>query len=120
MAVALVTGAGRPGGIAAGIAARLNDEGWDVATSDVDGADYPCDLSSPSGPRELVGTVRRDRGPIEALVLSHAHDVESGVLDTTAESFDAHMAVNARATLLMIAEFARQVPSHGGAFSARY
>ncbi|MFX5705860.1 SDR family oxidoreductase, partial [Acinetobacter baumannii] len=71
--------------------------------------DYPCDLASPTAPTELVERVFHDRGPIHALVLSHAHDVESGILDTTAESFDQHVAVNARATLLVIAAFARQV-----------
>jgi 3-oxoacyl-[acyl-carrier protein] reductase len=51
-------------------------------------------------------------------VLSHAHDVETGILDTTAESFDKHVAVNARASLLLIAAFARQVPGDGGAIVA--
>lgn len=40
--------------------------------------------------------------------------MESGILDTTAESFDTHVAVNARASLLLIAAFARQVPADGG------
>lgn len=39
----------------------------------------------------------------------YCSDVESGILDTTAESFDRHVAVNARVTLLLIAAFARQV-----------
>ena len=51
-------------------------------------------------------------------MLSHAHDVESGILDTTAESFDKHVAVNARASLLLIAAFARQVDAAGGAIVA--
>lgn len=54
----------------------------------------------------------------QALVLSHAHDIESGILNTTAESFDRHTAVNARASLLMIAAFARQVDATGGAIVA--
>lgn len=114
MPVALVTGAARANSIAAGIAPRLASDGWDVATSDLADVDYPCDLSAVDGPQSLVDAVTSDRGPITALVLSHAHDVTTGILDTTAESFDQHVAVNARASLLLIAAFARQVPADGG------
>ena len=44
--------------------------------------------------------------------------METGILDTTADSFDRHIAVNARAGLLLIAAFARQVPPGGGALVA--
>lgn len=118
MPLALVTGAARADSIAAGIVPRLADDGWTVVTSDLAGADYPIDLSTPSGPDELVAAVVRDHGPLTALVLSHAHNVESGILDTTAESFDAHVAVNARASLLLIAAFARQATPDGGAIVA--
>ena len=118
MPLALLTGAARANSIAAGIAPRLTAEGWDVATSDLTGADYDCDLSTVDGPERLIAAVAQDRGPIEALVLSHAHDVETGILDTTAESFDQHLAVNARAALLLIAAFARQVPDGGGVIVA--
>jgi len=118
MALALVTGSARANSIAAGIVTRLIADGWDVATSDLQDADYLVDLSTSSGPSELLDAVTRDRGPISALVLSQAHDVETGILDTTAESFDMHMAVNARASLLLIAAFARQVPQDGGAIVA--
>ncbi len=114
MPLALVTGAARADSIAAGIVPRLRSDGWDVATSDLVGTDYPCDLSTPDGPDQLMAAVTRDRGPVTALVLSHAHDVNSGILDTTAESFDTHVAVNARASLLLIAAFARQAPADGG------
>lgn len=87
-------------------------------TSDLENADYLFDLSTAAGPAALIEAVTRDEGPISALVLSHAHDVESGVLDTTAESFDHHIAVNARASLLLIAAFARQIPEAGGAVVA--
>src|SRR5688572_25852025 len=118
MPLALITGGARADSIAAGIAPRLVADGWDVATSDLEHADFVCDLSAPAGPDSLIEAVTGDRGPISALVLSHAHDVESGILDTTAESFDAHVAVNARASLLLIAAFARQVPADGGVIVA--
>lgn len=115
---ALLTGAARANSIAAGIVPRLRADGWDVVTSDLDSGDYPCDLSSPDAPGALVSRVSQERGTLSALILSHAHDVRSGILDTTAESFDRHLAVNARAALLLIAAFARQVDNTGGAVVA--
>lgn len=114
MPLALITGAARDNGIAAAIAPRLRADGWEVATSDLTDVDYPCDLSTPTGPQQLVDVVTGDRGPITALVLSHAHDELTGITDTSAASFDRHVAVNARAALLLIAAFARQVPADGG------
>lgn len=118
MPLALVTGAARSDSIAAAIVPRLVSDGWDVVTSDLDAGDVPCDLSTPSGPEELIARVAAAHGTIDALVLSHAHDVESGILDTTVESFDRHVAVNARASLLLIAAFARQIGDGGGAILA--
>lgn len=117
MPLALVTGAARTNSIAAGIVRRLRADGWTVVTSDLHDADHPADLSTADGPERLIAEVAEAHGPISALVLSHAHDVESGVLDTTAESFDRHVAVNARASLLLIAAFARQAED-GGAIVA--
>ncbi|MFD6697681.1 MULTISPECIES: SDR family oxidoreductase [unclassified Microbacterium] len=118
MPLALVTGAARADSIAAGIVPRLERSGWTVVTSDLDDARFPADLSTADGPDALIAAVMREHGTISALVLSHAHDVESGILDTTADSFDRHVAVNARATLLLIAAFARQAAPEGGAIVA--
>jgi 3-oxoacyl-[acyl-carrier protein] reductase len=118
MALALITGAARSNSIAAGIVPRLEADGWEVVTSDLDTGDYPCDLSSPTAPTALIEQITGERGSIGGLVLSHAHGVESNVLDTTAEAFDQHVAVNARASLLLIAAFARQVDADGGAVVA--
>lgn len=118
MPLALVTGAARANSIAAGIVPRLRAAGWTVVTSDLHDADHPADLSTPDGPGALIAEVNAVHGPISAVILSHAHDVESGILDTTAESFDRHVAVNARASLLLIAAFARQAPAAGGAIVA--
>ncbi|WP_336642449.1 SDR family oxidoreductase [Microbacterium sp. MMO-113] len=117
MPLVLVTGAARANSIAAGIVPRLRADGWTVVTSDLHDADHPADLSTADGPERLIAEVAEAHGPLSALVLSHAHDVESGVLDTTAESFDRHVAVNARASLLLIAAFARQAED-GGAIVA--
>ncbi len=118
MPLALITGAARPNSIAASIAPRLRTDGWTVVTSDLDAGDYPADLSDRDAPAALIDRVQREHGVVQGLVLSHAHDVESGILDTTAESFDRHMAVNARASLLLIAAFARQAAPTGGAIVA--
>jgi 3-oxoacyl-[acyl-carrier protein] reductase len=118
MPLALVTGAARSNSIAAGIVPRLEADGWEVVTSDLDSGEYPCDLSSPTAPTALIEQITGERGTIGGLVLSHAHGVESGVLDTTAEAFDQHVAVNARASLLLIAAFARQIDADGGAVVA--
>ena len=40
--------------------------------------------------------------------MCHCESVDSGLLDTTVESFDRHFAVNARATWLLIREFGRR------------
>ena len=118
MPLALVTGAARANSIAAGIVPRLRAAGWTVVTSDLSDADIVADLSTHDGPEALIAEVNRAHGTISALVLSHAHDVESGILDTSASSFDMHLAVNARASLLLIAAFARQAAHDGGSIVA--
>jgi 3-oxoacyl-[acyl-carrier protein] reductase len=143
--VALVTGVGRPQGIGAGIARSLARGGWDLVVSrwqpadeaifGTDAAagldsviedvrslgaqvvDIHADLAQPEAPASLIAAARDRLGTVQALVLSHAWDVESGILDTTVEQFDRHYAVNTRASWLLIAEFARQA-ERGGAIVA--
>jgi len=128
---ALLTGVGRRRGIAAGIAAGLARDGWDLALSywqpyderlglDGDADDpkrladelgragvrvvlVPGDLEDPEVPAQVVARAAEALGPLDALVMSHTESVDSGVLDTTVESFDRHYAVNIRATWLLIA-----------------
>ncbi|WP_407358422.1 SDR family oxidoreductase [Microbacterium sp. LTA6] len=118
MPLALITGAARANSIAAGIVPRLRAAGWTVITSDIEHADVTADLSMHDGPEALIAEVNRAHGTITALILSHAHDIESGIMDTTAESFDRHVAINARASLLLIAAFARQADEGGGVIVA--
>jgi len=123
--IALVTGAGRQAGIGTAIAARLAEDGWTVVTthwSDYDrrmpwGADetvrgVEADLSDPDTPGRLFDQIG---GDVQALVLAHCESVDSGLLDTTVDSFDRHFAVNARASWLLIREFARRYRGPHGA-----
>lgn len=139
---ALVTGVGRRRGIGAGIALGLAEDGWDLALSywhpyddrlglgrapdDLDQLAaqiqdlgrsvvlLPADLERPEQPAELVDAAAERIGPLSGLVLSHCESVDSGFLDTSVESFDRHYAVNVRASWLLIASFARQLPESGG------
>ncbi len=140
--LALVTGVGRAVGIGAGIASRLAADGWDVATShwapydermpwghpdgDVEAiaaglraagartVAVPDDLSDVAAPARVLDAVEAALGPVTALVLCHCESVDSGLLDTTVESFDRHYAVNVRASWLLIAEFARRFQGEPG------
>src|SRR4051812_22775546 len=132
---ALVTGSGRLNNIAAGIAFRLADDGWNLAlgywrppdlTDDepeqlaaqlrsrgVTVALFHSDLFDSGVPDRLVTDAAAAVGPLSGLVLSHAESRDSAILDTTAESFDRHMAINARASWQLIAAFARQATNGG-------
>jgi 3-oxoacyl-[acyl-carrier protein] reductase len=54
----------------------------------------------------MFDTINTELGPVTALVLCHCEGVPSTIRDTTVDSFDQHFAVNARATWLLIREYA--------------
>lgn len=141
--VAVVTGVGRRAGIGAAIAVRLAGAGWDVGFSywrpyddrmswgrdedtsehvlrrlaELGGRGYAveADLTDVTAPGRLLEQVTAEAGPVRALVMSHAESVDSSLLDTTLDSFDRHFAVNARASWLLISEFARRYEGPHGA-----
>jgi 3-oxoacyl-[acyl-carrier protein] reductase len=131
--IALVTGVGRTIGIGAGIATRLAAAGWDIAftywtaydermswgveagaTDAIERsltghgaaiAAIEADLVDAGSPARIFDEAERRLGNVTALVMCHGESVDSGLLDTTVESFDRHFAVNARATWLLIREY---------------
>ena len=73
-----------------------------------------ADLEDPRSAAELTRQATKTLGPLNALVMSHCESVDSGVLDTSVESFDRHYAVNVRAAWLLLRAFAEQMPESGG------
>jgi 3-oxoacyl-[acyl-carrier protein] reductase len=135
---ALVTGVSRRRGIGFAVAARLAGLGASVvvhhhtahdveqygAADDVRDllreleqrlqpgarmADVSGDLGTDEGPRAVVEAAVASGGHLDVLVCNHAHSGHAVSLRTaTAEAFDTHWRVNARASLLLTQSFAEQ------------
>ena len=72
------------------------------------------DLGDAAAPARVLAAAERAVGPLTALVIVHTESRLGGVLETTAAAFDRQLAVNARATLLLCAEFARRFRGEHG------
>lgn len=144
----LITGVGRRRSIGAGLALGLAEDGWDLALSHwrpyddrlgmEAGPDDPAavaddcralgrrvelvsgDLADPGVPAELIKAASA-HGDLAGLVLSHCESVDSSILTTSLESWDRHFDVNARASWLLIKEYAERLPvgDHGGEAQGR-
>ena len=91
---------------------EVHDE---IADQGVRAISIEANLEDPEVVARLFDDVEADLGAVTALVLSHAESVDSSIRDTTVESFDRHFAVNARASWLLIKEFANRFPGPHGA-----
>src|SRR6201995_3046205 len=131
--LALIPGVGRSVNIGAAIAAELAGSGWDIAFTYWTAYDermpwhvepgaagaggetlagrgaataaISADLSGPDAPAQIFDTAEEQLGPVTALIMCHCESVDSGLLDTSVDSFDRHFAVNTRATWLLVREF---------------
>lgn len=94
----------------AALRAEVDDPAYDQrmewGADDAPLARYEVDLEESAAPVALFEAVEEDMAPIQAMVLCHCESVDSDLFTTSVDSFDRHMAVNARATWLLIREFA--------------
>jgi len=71
-------------------------------------ADIGADLGDPEQPQAVIDRALQLTGALDVLVCNQARSGgDGGILDMTAERLDGHWAVDARATLLLTAAFAR-------------
>jgi 3-oxoacyl-[acyl-carrier protein] reductase len=130
---ALVTGVSRRAGIGFATASRLLQAGarvfvqswshYDVATpwgAEPGGIDQvlselrtlgdvghlEADFADPEGPLRVVTAATHALGHLDILVVNHAFSERGGLEELTVEQLDHHLAVNVRASLLLVKEFA--------------
>lgn len=140
MGVAIVTGVSRRIGIGAAVARRLAEAGFDLFLhswsphdaqqpwgADVDGPSaivaelrtqvrvehLAADLADPDAPARLLAAVEEAFGRVDVLVANHARSSMSTLEQLTAAELDLSYAVNTRATLLLVKEFAARCSGPG-------
>ena len=95
--VAIVTGAGHPDGIGAASAEALRDQGYEVITFDLEGADHAVDVTDAQQVAKAIQAVAADFGHLDALVNNAGVGVGSAnLLEQTSEDLDLTLAVNVK------------------------
>ncbi|WP_375429785.1 SDR family oxidoreductase [uncultured Friedmanniella sp.] len=137
--VALVTGASRRSAIGAAVVHRLVADraavlvhSWapaDGERSDPGGAEklvaelsaaggqlahISADLADPATPARLVAAAREAFGRLDVVIANHARSTRQSLEELTATELDLTYAVNTRATLLLVQEFATQFDAGKG------
>ena len=92
---------------AVALVAELREEGRNISHLEADDAE-------PDAPRLVMGEVRAAFGHLDILVANHARGSYCSLEELTAEELDLTFAVNARATLLLVKEFAAQHDGRAG------
>lgn len=136
---ALITGVSRINSIGYGIANRLASDGLNLflhsyteydmemipnysaseieqirkslSNHDVDIEQYDSDLNIPDSAERIFRTALNRFSHIDVLIINHAYDSLTSIYDLTATEIDKHLAINIRASLLLIKEF---ITNHDG------
>lgn len=139
--IAIVTGASRTNGIGAGIAMKLARcgadvviTGWtpydrdvtqlagndpqrilaDIQATNVRGLAIETDLSQPHAITGIFDQAEAELGTVSILVNNACYSTRDDWRTLTAETLDAHYAVNVRATAMMSSEFGRRLSGTRG------
>ena len=137
--VALVTGASRRTAIGAALVRRLVADGaavlvhaWapaDGERADPGGAEQlvdelraaggkleyiSADLADPDAPALLVNTAQERFGRLDIVIANHARSLRQSLEELTADEIDLTYAINTRATLLLIQQFAARFGADRG------
>jgi len=110
---ALITGVGRLEGIGYALAQRLAGEGYRLALQAlepdaprVEGATHiSADFTDPDAPGRVVAEAADALGHLDALVVNHTRSIRQGLGELTAEEIDTSLAINVRASLLLVQAF---------------
>lgn len=116
---ALITGLGSRRGIGHATAARLAARGDRVFATGWNAADLPwpflnADLAELDAPARVFDAAEAEIGPVDVLVLNHAHSERDNLDTFQPDVLDRHLAVNVRGSLLLCQEFARRNGSGWG------